>query len=316
MIAPAAPAALEAVARSALETALGRPPDHLRRMTTGRRNEVYAAEVAGQGLILRLNSDPQPLEGSARHIPVFGALGIPVPAILAADYSKERLPMAWQLQSRLPGRDIGEVIHDLGRRQLEDLASRIAGVFERLATLPPPAWFGWTSRGYATWLDRMTDGVREIAERNRRTGVVGDDLVRLVRRLVDDRREIFANQPPVVHFDDLSSKNVMVEDGVFTGLVDLDDLACGDPLEAVGRIRASWWGTPNGDAYAEAVLSAMSLDAESRRRVDAYAAFNRIAWLSEQGQVSNANTTAAIDAGAVTRDKSIIADMIRRLRLD
>lgn len=310
------PAALETIARRALETALGQAPDELRRMTTGRRNEVFAAEVAGQGLILRLNADPRPLEGSARHIPIFRDLDIPVPDILAADYSKVRLPLAWQLQSRMPGRDIGEVIHDLGRRQLEDLAFRIAGVFERLATLAPQAWFGWTSRGYATWLDRMTDSAREIAERDRRTGVVGDDLVRLVRRLVDDRREIFARQPPVVHFDDLSSKNVMVEAGLFTGLVDLDDLACGDPLEAVGRIQASWWGTPNGDAYSAAVMAAMGLDAAACRRVEVYALFNRIAWLSEQGQVSNANTTPAIDAAAVTRDKLIIADMIRRLELD
>jgi aminoglycoside phosphotransferase (APT) family kinase protein len=305
---------LRRFAGDAVRVGMGASPERLERMTTGLRNEVYAAKVGERDVVVRMNHDPAPLRGSAEHIPIFQKLRIPTPEILAANLTAQ--PLAWQIQTRLPGADIGKVIHGLSETQLDAIAAQIAGVFRKLEVLPSPGWFGWTSRRYPSWLPRMQRGVDEIAGRNAKSGVVGDDLIALLRRLVESRREAFADQAPIVHFDDLSSKNVMICEGTFTGLVDLDDLAGGDPLEAVGRIRASWWGAPYGDHYADRVQVHLGLNAEQRRSVDVYALYNRISWLSEQGVRFNANQPGDIDPLAVARDRAVIADMAARLSPD
>jgi hypothetical protein len=46
----------------------------------------------------------------------------------------------------------------------------------------------------------------------------------------------------------------MVPEGRFSGLVDLDALAQGDYLDAIGRIKASWYGTRYGNVYTEALM--------------------------------------------------------------
>ena len=67
----------------------------------------------------------------------------------------------------------------------------------------------------------------------------------------------------------------MIHEGRFAGLVDLDSLAQGDPLEAIGRIKASWYGTHHGRVYADAVMDAQNLSHEQRNLVTLYALLNR-----------------------------------------
>ena len=48
---------------------------------------------------------------------------------------------------------------------------------------------------------------------------------------------------------------MLVHNGKFVAIVDLDTVAYGDPLEGIGRIEASWYATENGKVYTEAVLA-------------------------------------------------------------
>ena len=49
------------------------------------------------------------------------------------------------------------------------------------------------------------------------------------------------------------SKNVLIDNGKFSGLVDIDTIVYGDPLEAVGSIKASWFGTHYCEVYTKAI---------------------------------------------------------------
>jgi tartrate dehydratase alpha subunit/fumarate hydratase class I-like protein len=92
--------------------------------------------------------------------------------------------------------------------------------------------------------------------------------------------------------------------------VDLDTIAHGDPLEGVGRIEASWYGTVHGRSYADAVMNAQALGVEQRRMVRVYAVMNRVQWLSERGVKFNANTSAVVDWDAVKADEAVIDAML------
>jgi aminoglycoside phosphotransferase (APT) family kinase protein len=306
----------QAVARI-IRRELGERARDIRRMTAGIANEVYAARLSSREVIVRLNADSQSMRGSPAHIALFRSLGIPVPELLAADYSKSLVPFAYQIQSRLDGVDLGHVIEQLSEDQLKAIAREIAAIVRKLEPLPTNGRFGWTGGGeeaaFATWLDLLQDMRAQIAQRDEITRVVGERRLRAFDALLKTHRSYLSRVPSTFYFDDMSSKNVMVADGRFVGLVDLDTVAYGDPLEGIGRIEASWFGAPYGRTYADAVMAELDLTAEARRMVSVYATLNRIYWLSERGFKFNANTSTQIDPDAVKYDEAIIDQMLAEL---
>lgn len=307
----------EAIAKILLKE-FGERPRAIQRMTAGHANEVYAATLASCDVIVRLNTDGGAMRGAEAHIALFRSLGIPVPDLLAADYSRARIPFAYQVQSRVPGADLGRVIATLSESELQAIAHEIAAITRKLAPLPTNGRFGWSGGDrqahFASWLDLLAGLRRDIAERTAASGVVPPRHLQAIDALLEANADYFRQVASVFYFDDMSSKNVMIHDGRFVGLVDLDLVAHGDPLEGVGRIEASWYGTRHGRVYADAVMAALALNAEERRIVSVYAVLNRVSWLSEQGVKFNDNTSSAVDWDAVRRDEAIIDAMLDELR--
>ncbi|MGH6970616.1 MAG: phosphotransferase, partial [Caulobacteraceae bacterium] len=167
----------------------GESPRQIARMAVGLANEVYAVSLESGDVIVRLNRDSDLMRGAEEHIRLFASLDIPAPRVLAADYSKSRLPLAYQVQTRLAGEDIGQVIQTLADSQLRAIARDIAVVVRRLESLPTNGRFGWVGGGkeasYATWLDLLEGMRRQIAERTAKTKVVGPRYLAAVSRLLD-----------------------------------------------------------------------------------------------------------------------------------
>lgn len=88
---------------------------------------------------------------------------------------------------------------------------------------------------------------------------------------------------------------------------------CGDPLETIGSIKASWFGTVYGDIYTKSIEDGLWLNAEQRKMVTAYAILNRTLWLSEIWIKFNENTTSEIDWKKVEENKNIINNLYEEL---
>src|ERR1041384_6871652 len=101
---------------------LGEVPKSISRMRGGICNEVYQIRLNRRDLIVRMNAAERFLLGSHNHIPLFKAKGIKVPDILAEDYSKRFFPYAYQVLTKVEGRDIGDVIDTLSDDQLRLVA--------------------------------------------------------------------------------------------------------------------------------------------------------------------------------------------------
>jgi len=115
------------------------------------------------------------------------------------------------------------------------------------------------------------------------------------------------------YFDDMSSKNVIINGGKFNGLVDLDGIVYGDYLEGVGRIKASWYGTKNGDFYVNAIMSSLGLSDKQKEIVCLWALLNRIFWQSEMGMKFNQNTSQQIDSEKVEAGNIAIDGLAKEL---
>jgi hypothetical protein len=91
----------------------GVTPAKIFRMTTGICNEVYSAVLPDKEVIVRMSPYKKFLMGSHNNIPIFKNLRIKVPEILGEDYSKTLVPYNYQIQSKIEGHDIDQVINSL-----------------------------------------------------------------------------------------------------------------------------------------------------------------------------------------------------------
>lgn len=305
-----------------IEREFGERVESIERMTSGICNEVYRVRSAGTiravERIVRLKDQARYMYGSHDHIPIFRAAGINVPGILAEDYSKTRSPFAYQVMSVIPGRDISDVIDTLSDEELKGIAAHISNVFDALRDVPNNGKFGVLWGDGEDLVDSWTAAVERetniAKKRGSRTGVLDARLSDLLEWINREYKSYFESVKPVTYYGDICAKNVMVHEGKFSGLVDLDALAQGDPLEAIGRIKASWYETHHGRMYTDAVMDAQRLDHDQRRIVTMYALLNRIFWTMENGIQFNQNTTALVDRTRESQDKQIVDALYNELR--
>ncbi|MFZ1700079.1 MAG: ATP-binding cassette domain-containing protein [Pyrinomonadaceae bacterium] len=294
------------------------PPIVITRMTNGVCNEVYTVDIGGREIIVRLNTEPRFMLGSHNHIPLFRSKGVSVPEILAEDFSKTFVHFAYQVQSKIEGRDITDVIADLSDEQLKAIGGEIANVFRKLSDVPNNGKFGvvWGDERdlVDSWSSEVARVTKVVIGWGKGTGVLNKEIEDTLNWINTEYKSYFERVRPYTYFGDLSSKNVMIRDGRFVGLVDLDSLAQGDPLEAIGRIKASWYGTRHGKVYSDAVMDSLGLSGEQRKIVTMYALLNRAFWTLENGVQFNQNTSRTVDREREAEDKKAVAGLSAELR--
>lgn len=285
-------------------------PKSINRITIGICNEVYGVALSNKEVIVRLSPTDKYLRGSQLHIPEFKALDIKVPDILAEDYSQAFIPLCYQIQNKIEGQDLGLVIESLNQSQLKMLAHEIAVIFRKVKTLAVTAQFGVVWGGdndlSDSWSERMKLWVEESIERGKSTGVMDSEMESIATQLYRDYKTYFNSIKPTMYYGDICSKNVMIHEGVFNGLVDLDGLTQGDLLEALGRIKLSWFDTPYGDFYSNAIMEELALDKEQYQLVILYALLNQISWACENGIQFNQNTKPVVNWDKANKDKARI----------
>jgi len=295
-------------------------PKSIKRIAIGISNEVYRVETHENEVIIRLSPHDRFLMGTHDHIPQFKALGIEVPDILAEDYTKNLIPLSYQVLSKIEGDDLGQIIETLSDKQLENLAKEIATIFEKVSTIPSSdkfgvIWGGGDDEVSDSWTERMKIWIQESKDRGLLTGVIDDEISHIADNLYKRYEPYFSSIKPTTYYGDICSKNVMIKEGVFNGLVDLDGLTQGDPLEALGRIKLSWFGTRHGDIYSKAIMDKLGLNNEQRDRVTMYALLNQISWACENGIQFNQNTKPVVDEEKKQRDRGVIIQLSSELNL-
>jgi aminoglycoside phosphotransferase (APT) family kinase protein len=289
----------------------GVAPSSVKRFTIGLCNEVYEVVLSNNSrYVFRLNKDGGTLRGSEKNIPAFASLGVKVPKIICSDYSLKTVPYNYQILLEIPGKDLGEVFESLSKAQLSEIADEVAKIFDKVATLSTDGSFGYTNHlghaEYKSWTDFMKFNVDLATDGGRQTGTLTKEIEKLMVDNFNKYEKYFDKVESKSYFGDIASKNVLVNDGKFSGLVDLDVICYGDYLEAVGRIKADFFDRKNGEFYTEQIIKRLGLTESEKKVVDVYALLNRIFWSTGNGIQFNQNSSAQVDQERLARDHKII----------
>ncbi|MCW3096964.1 MAG: aminoglycoside phosphotransferase [Chthonomonadaceae bacterium] len=213
-----------------VEETLGVQPLSAIHQIFGHNSVTYEVLLPERSVIVRMNREPRVFATTANNLAVLAGSGLPTPTVLAVDTTLRRVPFAYMILEKIPGRDLRYELGTMRLEQMTRLAEQIVGFQRQVGQLPQGQGYGYVGIGetgpYASWWD-VPD--HRIDERD----VTGDDRMDRLRdhtRIQKERFEPYLRSvPPTCFLDDITVKNVIVQDGELQGLVDFDCVCYGDP---------------------------------------------------------------------------------------
>lgn len=281
--------------------ALGeRPLQFERQLFTHSGNVVFRACMpGGRSLAVRISPDAQTFLHTRSNLDVLRGLGLPVQTVLARDATPsggEFVVLDW-----LPGRDLFYVFGSLTAMQTQRIAEAVVAfqcrVAQRLSVVAD-AGFGWAAinarASHARWTEIFGQPAPAALHVATLARTNTSPLERFRARLGLVRASLenyFDTLRPVCFLDDLTIKNVLVDGGELSGMIDFDTVCYGDPLLVLGATLAhiDTEVGERGRRYAEALLRCWAPQGERRRATAFYASLWVIGFLSlaiEQGNAA------------------------------
>jgi aminoglycoside phosphotransferase (APT) family kinase protein len=299
----------DAAIAQCMEHALGERPVRLERQALAHSgNAVYCADMpGGHSLAVRVSPRAHAFSHTRANLNVLRALGLPVQTVHAQGATPaggEFVVLDW-----LPGRDLYFVFPELDARQAERIAETVTAIQRRVAEQLPAApggGFGWAAIGapgpHARWTEVFGAPVPAAvhAATLERTDATPIDRFRARLGLARASLETyFDTLRPVCFLDDLTIKNVLVDGGELSGLIDLDTVCYGDPLLVLGATLAHIDSEVGeyGRAYAAALLRCWAPEGEQRRATGFYASLWVIGFLTqalERGDAARVNHLTSV----------------------
>lgn len=252
-----------------------REPEKIERGAVGIANYVYILDFADEKAVLRLSREENAYRETLYWLPRLAGVGIPVPRVLGNGRFGEYDFIAL---SYIPGKDLGVVYPLLSAEEKRQIAKSVIDIQKKAACLAPgelaPDW-KWESL------------VRELLEHAealiRKNGWFDPEKVRRVSKIADSLRGYFDTIKPVVYLDDITTKNLMIEKGRVSGVIDVDWIGIGDRLTYAALTRMSLLNMEQDTDYVNFLLEEMQLSPIEEKAMRFYTLMYCVEFMGERG---------------------------------
>ncbi len=278
----------------------GRCPLSVEHLPYGHNSISFDVELPGARVIVRTHHDPNVFRWTLHNLEVLQGLGLPVPRVLFHELEGDRYPFAYLVLKRFPGRDLGYELASMTPVQMDAVAKAVIDAQSRVSSLSSAGGYGYVGIGEpgnrTTW-DAVLDDIMVLSERTLAPHFA--PVGARVREALEREQHYFASVSPTCFLDDLTTKNVIVDEGELSGFVDFDCVCYGDPLLHLGLTQTAV--TSDADErslhYVNALFDFASLTADERTIVDLYSALCGVEFLRDRPEPNewSARLLGAID---------------------
>jgi Ser/Thr protein kinase RdoA (MazF antagonist) len=298
------------------ERLFGSPVTTVARFPTGLANYVYDVVLKdGRNVVARIaaTENRRQIGGGIFWSGALRGIGVPLPALLFADAEAE--PFAYMVLERLPGTDLENIYDGLSSEQKRKLAERLTEIQGRVGRLPLGRGYGFVSRlddpvVHRTWRSVLDATLARSYERVKAVPQVDVSRLRRIEAALDHEDAYLSAVVPTAFLDDITTKNVIMDAGGLSGIVDVDEICFGDPLFTVGLNRMSLLARGRQMDYIDIWAEILALNARQFRILDLYTAIHCATFMGEPGQRFNKDAVSPIDAGEVKRLSGIFERLI------
>ena len=285
-------------AAKAAEIHLGWRPTEVRRFATGSAHYVFDLRAEGRSAVARfgLPAQVQALHDGAALLARMAELGVPVPKLYAVG-DLDGLP--FMLMERLSGTDLGHVIAGLDDGQLKAIAGHVAAAQVAVAEFGGAGRYGYSASAEKAPHARWTGVLEAHLERSRgrmlKAALFDPLVIEPVAAWLNRLRPELDRAPATPFLHDTTTKNVLIAEARFSGIVDVDDLCFGDPRYAPALTLAVLMMMQWPEQYARYWMAAAGHADDEAFRL--YVALFLLDLMAEHGQVFNGNETPSTPEG-------------------
>lgn len=285
------------------------------RFPTGNCHFVFdVLTMNGKKMVVRLSRPENRhfLEGALFWHKLLKPKGIPIPEIPAFDLT-DRFPFL--VLERLPGKDLNFVYTALSKSEKKILARELTKIQKLVAELPQAPGFGYlesyeTGSFCRSWTEVLQRSLERSRSRIKSGGIFDPEAVERVADKLRKYEDYLVNIEPVGFLDDITTKNVIIDAGQLSGIVDTDFICFGDNLLTVALTRMSLLLSNYELDYIEFWCDEMNLNNEQKKILDVYTALYAADFMGEFGQVFNKEKPLAVDNKRFERLNLILQSLL------
>jgi len=248
-----------------------------KRFTVGQGNYVFQLNTVKESFVIRLGHDSY--EESINLLNLVSSTGVTVPKPL---FSGECGGFNYMICSYINGKDIGLIYNELTDSEKKTIAKEVVEIQSKVSKISLPYQCDMVG-----WVYHMLDRARYRIKAN---GFFDTSKVDEVEKLVPLFEDYFKNLQPVVYLDDISTKNLMINNGHVAGVVDIDWLGYGDPLTFVALTNIALLDMQYDTDYVDFLLNEMGACVIGRKVFILYSLLYCVDFMGERGTTFNDKT--------------------------
>ena len=281
----------EEIAKFELEKWSNQKILNIKRFTTGNHHYVYdASSIDGSRIVIRMAipSESESMAGALKWNKELQKIGIPLPEIYFANLNHE---FPYIIMERLLGVDLGFVIDSLTSKEQKLLANQLINFQHKVGKLTSYQRYGYSvlpkSAPYASWSEVLISSLERSRKRILEIRIIDISYVEKVWVIFDKLKPELSNIVATPFLHDITTKNVILNNGKLSGIVDVDNLCYGDPLFHIALTKMALLSAEKNSTYTNYLLDYYG--SYSTELLNLYTAICCVDFMSELGQYFNGN---------------------------
>ena len=226
-----------------MDAAVGEKPINKEKVILGEVNEVYDVTVGNEKhLIVRISRSSNPRFASEKWaLDEVKKVGVPAPKILlvTSQSIKER-NLTFCVEEKLSGNPIISIPWQ-EKDRIKALVVQAGAMLAKIHSVKPTGFGGLSEDGQgklSSWLEyvnEIDDEQEEILKSAIKIGLSIDQIERGFK-LLKENNHLFEDVEPHLLHGDFSTKHILFENDLITGIIDFESCKSGDPLWDF-----AWW---------------------------------------------------------------------------
>jgi RIO kinase 1 len=266
----------------------------IERLETGLCHYVYDISFYERdNLVIRIASQESKnlIDSGIYWLKYLSNLELPIPDLY--HYNLE-IDQPYMIISKLQGRDLAYVYDSLTGSEKEKLAREIVDIQRTISLLQPNDFFGYankyhdeTLRENTSWKQVIYDSIMKSKKLINQNNIFDSKYSDLLLSKLGKFDLYFSKIKPKAFLDDLTTKNVLLHQGKFTGIVDIDQVCFGDKIFHLALTKMALLAQESDTDYIDFMIEEYKLDKEELEILNFYVTVSCLGFMSELGQKFN-----------------------------